>query len=188
MIRVAANANPAGLVKFQLYNAADDRGKPHYEWVKAHELGFDDAKMLFDYGRAYGQEVFFSVFGVKYVEWGERIGVKRYKLAYGVDNEIAYAAICTGKPYWWSGHNMYCVPKYPAALADLHFTGDWEGYSDHTIGVAAPMLAISRGIGVVEKHFCLAHNPASPDDAWSMTPDELRKLAMWETVCREVNG
>jgi sialic acid synthase SpsE len=80
MIEVAYDYG-AGLAKFQLFNAEDDKGKPHYDWVKAHELTFYQAKELFDFGASIGMEVFFSVFGVQYVDWCERIGVKRYKLA-----------------------------------------------------------------------------------------------------------
>ena len=69
---LSAQESGVDLVKFQLYDAEDDKGKPHYEWVKKAELTFDQAKMLFDYGTEVGIEVFFSVFGVKYVKWCQK--------------------------------------------------------------------------------------------------------------------
>jgi len=50
----AVKAAGAGLVKFQLFDAEDDSGKPNYDWVKTHELTYDQAKMLFDYGKSLG--------------------------------------------------------------------------------------------------------------------------------------
>lgn len=87
MIKSIKGVAPSALAKFQLFDAEEDKGESHYDWVKAHELNFDQAEMLFNYGREIGVEVFFSIFGVKYVEWCERIGVKRYKIAFCLYND-----------------------------------------------------------------------------------------------------
>ena len=42
---------------------------------------------------------------------------------------------------------LYCVSKYPASLSDIEmpdFTSFFSGYSDHTIGISAVLLAISE--------------------------------------------
>ena len=194
----------AGLAKFQLFDAEDDRDKPHYDWVKAHELTFDQAKMLFDFGASIGMEVFFSVFGVKYVEWCERIGVKRYKIACGVTDDKLLAAVDrTHKPqirssttlYGWN-HNitrLYCIPEYPCPLNHIRFPefranviNRAEGFSDHTIGLDAARIVLARGARIVEKHFILDRSIPAPDAPWSMMPDELRELVRFEKICQEV--
>ena len=195
----SAKENGASLAKFQLYDAEDDKGTSHYRWVKDHELTFEQAKELFDYGESIGMEVFFSVFGVKYVEWCEKIGVKRYKIACGVSSgDILGAIIATEKPMiisrngheFWSAHDtIYCIPKYPAQISDYKDMNElnYDGLSDHTIGLDLCEIWLARhSRTTIEKHFVLKHNSQFPDDKWSMTPSELKELVRWENVCREV--
>ncbi len=199
----SAKENGADLVKFQLFDAEDDKGKPWYEWVKLHELTFDQAKMLFDFGRRLGIEIFFSVFGVKFVGWCENIGFKRYKVACNFRDNLTLGAIkSTGKQVIISMESLdsidfrdfchikrlYCVPKYPVKPVDinLRFIDDFEGFSDHTIGMDIAKIALGRGSQIIEKHFCLDRNSQAPDIAWSMIPEELRELKRWETLCNQV--
>lgn len=209
MIKTAKESG-AGLVKFQLFNAEDDKGKPHYDWVKEHELTFEQAKELFDYGTSIGQEVFFSVFAPEYVDWCEKIGVKRYKIAGETEDENILIEIeKTGKPVIISNRGnfdrlfslqdnivswLYCPDGYPTDINCLnlpyYFTEfePYDGFSDHTIGLDASKIALARGARIIEKHFCLEHNPNYPDNDWSMTPDELKELVRWNAVCQEVLG
>ena len=61
---------------------------------------------------------------------------------------------------------LYCVSKYPTSLGDIEmpdFTKSFfSGYSDHTVGISAVLLAISRGAEYIEKHF--SNNKASGSD------------------------
>ena len=127
----------ADLAKFQLYDVEIDKGMPHYDWVKDRELSFPQAKMLFDYGAEIGMEVFFSVFGVKYVDWCEKIGVKRYKIASGMRDKSVWRAISRiGKraiisssgietfPYGILAIMLYCEPGYPS---DVKWLPDYKG-------------------------------------------------------------
>ena len=47
------------------------------------------------------------------------------------------------------------------------------GYSDHTIGIAAPILSVIRGACVIEKHFTLDKNMEGWDHKVSADPYEL---------------
>ena len=73
------------------------------------------------------------------------------------------------------------MSKYPTDLADLRFADvDFKrylGFSDHTIGVDAAMIAFSRGARVIEKHFTLDKQMYGPDHSGSMTPSELAVLS-----------
>ena len=209
IIKTARDINPGGLTKFQLFNAEDDKGKPHYDWVKAHELTFEQAKELFEYGKSIGQEVFFSVFGAQYVEWCEKIGVSKYKLASGVREFTILTSVLSVAdeiyisspemdcklPAWFyhedlEVHLLFCPPGYPQkeykmpTLDDTYPYG-FEGLSDHTLGIDAAKIALARGAEIIEKHFVLQHNPDFPDNDWSMDEEDLMELVRFEKVCKE---
>ena len=87
---------------------------------------------------------------------------------------------------------LYCVPKYPAEVKDydlsyafpVEFTR-FDGLSDHTIGLDCAKIALARGAGIIEKHFCLDHSTGI-DAKWSMDSEELSELKRWESLCHEV--
>jgi sialic acid synthase SpsE len=72
------------------------------------------------------------------------------------------------------------VAKYPTAPADLDFAAidfhRYAGFSDHTIGIDASLVAMARGARIIEKHFTLSKKMPGPDHAGSMEPQELAKL------------
>jgi sialic acid synthase SpsE len=74
-------------------------------------------------------------------------------------------------------------------MSDLNFgTVDFlrhAGFSDHTIGINAAMIAFSRGARIVEKHFTLDKTMYGPDHSGSMTPDELEQLAQFREGVRQ---
>lgn len=193
-------------VKFQLYDVDKvfpdkkimARGENWYEMVKPTQLTKEQAKMLFNYGEEIGIEVFFSVFDVERVGWCEEIGVKRYKTGFisRYDQSLIDAINKTNKPlyyscdcdacFYWDNMTLfwkplYCIPKYPAILNDCNFESEdfdemWHGFSDHTVGLEASMIAMSRGARIIEKHFCLTRERDGVDIPLSITPDELKQL------------
>jgi len=82
---------------------------------------------------------------------------------------------------------LHCVTAYPialeranlAAITALRAELDWEvGYSDHTLGIVAPVAAAALGASIVEKHFTLRHDFSDfRDHQLSADPAELRRLA-----------
>ena len=80
---------------------------------------------------------------------------------------------------------MHCVTDYPVGnnYANINcvssFLKDFElviGYSDHTVGYLGPIIAISKGASVIEKHFTLNKNLAGPDHLASLNPKEFKKM------------
>jgi N,N'-diacetyllegionaminate synthase len=78
---------------------------------------------------------------------------------------------------------LWCLSKYPCLPKDLlglpdNFTNSvYTGYSDHTIGIETPLIAISRGAEIIEKHFTLDKSDTTiRDHALSATPDEFSNL------------
>jgi len=80
---------------------------------------------------------------------------------------------------------MHCVTDYPVndKFANLKCIDSMKkklkltvGYSDHTKGIIAPLIAVSKGAKVIEKHFTLNRNMKGPDHAASLNPSEFKKM------------
>ncbi len=80
---------------------------------------------------------------------------------------------------------LHCVSVYPTPdeevrlgrmLALSNKTGAVVGYSDHSMGIVAPIIAVGLGACVIEKHFTLDRNLEGPDHALSSDPDEMSQL------------
>jgi N,N'-diacetyllegionaminate synthase len=79
---------------------------------------------------------------------------------------------------------LLCTSQYPTPPADVHirkldalaaaFPRIVLGFSDHTTGPVAAVLAIAKGARVFEKHFTLSHDLPGPDHWFSEDPDGLR--------------
>jgi sialic acid synthase SpsE len=80
---------------------------------------------------------------------------------------------------------LHCVVNYPPPFADLNLRaiqtmraafGVPVGYSDHTPGWTAPVVAVSLGAAVVEKHFTTDRSRPGPDHRFAIEPDELTQM------------
>jgi N-acetylneuraminate synthase/N,N'-diacetyllegionaminate synthase len=211
--RLIQEAKRAGadVAKFQLYDARALFPKEGNEWFDYNcrtELSRADIEMLAEECRRVDIEFMASVFDVERIAWLEQIGMQRYKVASRSvgDQELIGAIARTGKRmlvslgFWHAPRfpdisapggvdYLYCVAKYPAPLSDLKLGAvDFHrhaGFSDHTIGIDAAMMAFSRGARIVEKHFTLDKTTYGPDHSGSMTPDELQQLAQFRDVARQ---
>lgn len=82
---------------------------------------------------------------------------------------------------------LKCTSAYPAPLeiANLNAIKFLEkkfklpiGYSDHTLGITAPIVAVSLGAKIVEKHFILDKSIPSADSSFSLDKDELKEMVL----------
>lgn len=78
---------------------------------------------------------------------------------------------------------LWCKSEYPAlpwCLTQLpkdFLKLSHEGYSDHSIGIEIPLIAIMRGATIIEKHFTLDKSDTTiRDHALSASPSEFRQL------------
>ena len=81
---------------------------------------------------------------------------------------------------------LHCNTEYPTPFEDVNlramltirsaFPGVSVGYSDHTLGIEAPIAAVAMGATVIEKHFTLDRNLPGPDHRASLEPDELAAM------------
>ncbi len=80
---------------------------------------------------------------------------------------------------------LKCTSQYPATIeqANLLTIPDMKqrfgvkvGVSDHTMGSMVPVVAVSLGATVVEKHFILDRKLGGLDSAFSMEPHEFKEM------------
>lgn len=80
---------------------------------------------------------------------------------------------------------MQCTSCYPCPpeKAGVNLLGELGrkyglpvGFSDHTLGLAVPVVAVCRGACVIEKHFTLSKRMYGPDPAFSAEPHEFRAM------------
>lgn len=81
---------------------------------------------------------------------------------------------------------LHCVANYPCLLEQANlramlslkkeFKDLLVGYSDHTLGIIVPIMAVAVGARVLEKHFTLDKNLSGPDHKTSSSPKELEDM------------
>lgn len=80
---------------------------------------------------------------------------------------------------------LHCTTEYPCPYDNVnmnamltikeHF-GLPVGYSDHTQGTEIPVMAVSMGAEIIEKHFTLDKTMEGPDHKASLEPHELKQM------------
>lgn len=80
---------------------------------------------------------------------------------------------------------LVCTSAYPADPVDSHINrittlqkkfGVDVGLSDHTLGIGVSIAAIGLGAKVIEKHLTLKRSDGGPDAAFSLEPNEFKKM------------
>ncbi len=92
---------------------------------------------------------------------------------------------------------MHCVMLYPPGhhLLHLNFIDTLKlrysypvGFSDHTTGMDAALVAVGKGIRALEKHFTLNKHQEGHDHQNSLEPDELHQLVERVRRCESMLG
>jgi len=80
---------------------------------------------------------------------------------------------------------LKCTSAYPAALEDANLMtipnlaetfGVISGFSDHTLGTAAPVVAVTLGARIIEKHFILDKSIGGADAGFSLDKREFAEM------------
>ena len=81
---------------------------------------------------------------------------------------------------------LKCTSAYPAPLEEANLRtipnlaetfGVVAGFSDHTLGITAPVAAVALGARVIEKHFILDRELGGPDADFSLDREEFAQMA-----------
>ena len=82
---------------------------------------------------------------------------------------------------------MHCVTDYPVkeGFANLKCIETLKnnfqlttGYSDHTLGIEAPLIAVSLGAKLIEKHITLNNKMKGPDHKASLNLKDFGKMVL----------
>lgn len=80
---------------------------------------------------------------------------------------------------------LKCTSAYPAKPEDANLANIPNlrdtfnvvpGLSDHTIGPEVPIVAVTLGANIIEKHFTISRDSGSEDDEFSLTPQEFKDM------------
>ena len=89
---------------------------------------------------------------------------------------------------------LHCAIAYPPAFSDLNLRaiptlasafGLPVGWSDHSMGHTADVVAVTLGACVIEKHYTLSRDQEGPDHPFALEPDELAAMV---TAIREAEA
>ena len=195
------------------------QGRDWYEKIRQTELSRRQSFELAEFCDKVDIEFMASCFDLERLSWLEEIGVKRHKIAYNQRNnqELINAMWDTNKPLissidafsdsylpflvgksWQNKGNpdvtyLYCIPEYPTPYNKVFFGGtmflDYNGFSDHTIGYHASLIAVAQGATVIEKHFKI--DEEGPDVICSLDPvdftDMVKHIRKMEEVLYDAN-
>ena len=209
LIQESKNAG-ASAVKFQMWRASDlyNNKHPNWKFIKKSELTFEKAKKLKVIADKVGIEFFCSAFYPDAIRFLEKLNVKRYKIASRTcllkdpfSLETLKAKSDTKKPVIISmgmGGNKkkiekifsknlttfcYCVSEYPTPMNKIDWANaiHYDGFSDHTLGIIAPLiftiLKKQQGVKkiIIEKHVKLK-NSNGPDASSSIDTSEFIQM------------
>lgn len=81
---------------------------------------------------------------------------------------------------------LHCVSQYPTRPDNLnlrtitylrhHYPQYTIGFSDHTIGIAAPAVAVGMGAKIIEKHITIDRHMKGTDQQGSLGPDGVNRM------------
>ena len=190
------------------YQKTDGVDETQYEMLKRLELSEDSIQELYKHTMDYHMTFLCSAFDKKSVDFLDDLGVPAFKIPSGEINnfrllehiakkerpiilstgmstleEVLHALIPFNR---CEKVLMHCVEFYPAkkdvnlkAISTMKNTF-WlpVGFSDHTIGVEIPKLAVAHGANLIEKHITLDRNGIGPDHKASCGLKDFRDMVM----------
>ncbi len=80
---------------------------------------------------------------------------------------------------------LHCNSEYPSPFEDLNLRSIITmreelnvpvGFSDHSVGDTAAIIAVAFGATIIEKHFTLDNNLPGPDHSSSLNPDDFSSM------------
>lgn len=93
---------------------------------------------------------------------------------------------------------LHCVSQYPTAPDNLNLKtitylkkhyGQYKiGFSDHTIGISAPPIAVGMGAEIIEKHITIDRHMKGTDQKGSLGPDGVYRMVRDIRMCEHWLG
>lgn len=200
MIVSAANAGCDG-IKVQSYRTGDflPAGHPDWDMFERAEI-WPHLARLCEFTHGYGMIFGITPTSLDGIQEAVEAGCDFLKNGsdYLLRTDMIRRMVWTGLPTWVStgmatsgevwrvpeeANLMVCTSTYPcrdhdANLLRLRQLGIYRivGFSDHTTGITASIVAVSLGAEMIEKHFTVDRDLPGPDHKFSATPAEMEAL------------
>jgi pseudaminic acid synthase len=106
-------------------------------------------------------------------------------------------AVDIAKKYETNIALLKCTSAYPTPRSEVNLKtipvlreifNCEVGFSDHTLGISAPVAAVTLGARIIEKHFILDKSIDSPDKEFSLTPKEFKEMVKAVREVEEMMG
>jgi N,N'-diacetyllegionaminate synthase len=190
MIRQAAQAG-ASIVKFQFGWSPEVEFQLGLPENRIRYMDDDFVKRIASFSERCGIELMASIWSEKGLEQARRVGMKRYKVAHQMasDRELVNKVLSDKNITFISGasvppaHSIFCHDQYPTYPSELSVPPEFKfyyGYSDHSHGIGACLLAVARGAQYIEKHVALDKSDLSVrDTSFAATFDEFAALVRY---------
>ena len=89
---------------------------------------------------------------------------------------------------------LHCVSSYPCnfdiinlgRIDDLRRLNKSVGFSDHTQGIEASVIALAFGLDYIEKHFTIDNSLPGRDNKFAILPDEMKRLSEYIKIAYQV--
>ena len=189
MIRAFSEAG-ANVIKFQF---GWTKKAQKAQGLKYNPIRYVDewAKDLDKWCDSFNVTLSASIWSMDGIEAAKSVNMKWLKIGAKMQDEKLIEAVYEysqdAHPWKWavfhSGDNVFCVSEYPTYPDRLKMPKEFGGhdsfigYSDHTHGIEACLLAVSRGATYIEKHVCLDKTDLSTRDTpFSATPAEFAEM------------
>jgi pseudaminic acid synthase len=92
---------------------------------------------------------------------------------------------------------LKCTSAYPSPPEEMNLRAIPElerafgvpvGLSDHSVGIAVPVVAVALGACIIEKHLTLSRSDKGPDSAFSLEPEEFKAMVDAVRVAEKALG
>lgn len=186
------------------------KGRKLFDLYQEAWLPWEWHEPIFDRARKRGMIPFSAAFDMESVDFLEKLGVDRHKVASFelTDLPLIRYMASKGKPMILSTGMateeeielaveatdvaevilLKCVSSYPADASESNLmaatrwsSGMQWGLSDHTMGIGVACAAAALGAAMIEKHLTLSRADGGPDAGFSMEPVEFKQMV---TECR----
>ena len=183
----------ANVLKFQFgwTKDAQERFGLVYNPARYIDPWAHDLRKWCDY---YGMAFMASIWSQEGLETAEACGLDMYKIGkkmYEMDGKFSHM-VADKHPTAITGVHVFTVGEYPTYpdhfSMPTKFFHPMNGYSDHTHGIEACLLAVARGAFYIEKHVALDKTDLiTKDTPFSATPSEFEQMVkigngMWRLL------
>ncbi len=197
-------------VKFQAYNEDIVKGHPESQRLMKSSITAENIEKVDQLAKRIGIEWFATPMYLEAVDilnpYVKRFKIREFdgrKIVENENSELFEKVLSTKKEIiissqkspknskYYKNSNiqwLYCVPKYPCELSDIDFStlDEFDGYSNHSPKIIAPLTASWLGAKIIEFHVTLNKNENFIDNNVSFEFEQVKMLVKLIKETKEI--